>query len=179
MENHLTLEHLFHEHGYTNFRWIDPREIVVAQWVRMKCAFGCGEYGHNASCPPNTPSVPECRAFFEEYTTAVILHFPKAMEDPEARHAWSREVNQGLVKLERAVFLAGFPKAFLLAMDSCELCSECTGSRGTCKHPRQARPSPEAMAVDVFSTVRKYGYPIQVLADYTQTMNRYAFLLVE
>jgi hypothetical protein len=35
------------------------------------------------------------------------------------------------------------------------------------------------MAVDVFSTVRKVGYSIQVLADYAQTMNRYAFLLVE
>jgi hypothetical protein len=32
--------------------------------------------------------------------------------------------------------------------------------------------------VDVFSTVRKVGCPIQVLTDYTQTMNRYAFLLI-
>jgi hypothetical protein len=35
------------------------------------------------------------------------------------------------------------------------------------------------MAVDVFSTVRQIGYPIQVLVDYSQTMNRYAFLLIE
>jgi hypothetical protein len=35
------------------------------------------------------------------------------------------------------------------------------------------------MAVDVFSTVRGYGYPIEVLADYSQAMNRYAFLLIE
>jgi hypothetical protein len=35
------------------------------------------------------------------------------------------------------------------------------------------------MAVDVFSTVRKIGYPIEVLADYRQAMNRYAFLMIE
>ena len=179
MDNRAELEQLFREHGCADFVWMNPQDIVVAQWVRMKCTFGCGEYGHNASCPPNTPSVPECRQFFSEYSDAVIFHFPKAVENPDDRHAWSRGVNLGLVKLERAVFLAGYPRAFLLAMDSCSLCTECTGTRAACKSPRQSRPSPEAMAVDVFSTVRKVGYPIQVLSDYTQTMNRYAFLLIE
>jgi hypothetical protein len=42
-----------------------------------------------------------------------------------------------------------------------------------------ARPTPESMAVDVFATVRKIGYPIDVLYDTSQEMNRYAFLLVE
>jgi hypothetical protein len=35
------------------------------------------------------------------------------------------------------------------------------------------------MAMDVYSTVRPYGYPIEVLSDYSQAMNRYAFLLIE
>jgi hypothetical protein len=34
------------------------------------------------------------------------------------------------------------------------------------------------MAVDVFSTVKKYGFPIEPLTDYAQAMNRYAFLMV-
>ncbi len=33
--------------------------------------------------------------------------------------------------------------------------------------------------MDVFSTVRQAGYPIEVLSDYTQAMNRYAFMLIE
>jgi predicted metal-binding protein len=173
------LEAMFQRHGYTDFKWIDPQDIVVAQWVRMKCMFGCGEYGRNADCPPNVPSVAECRQFFSEYSTAALFHFRKTVARPEDRHAWSRQVNLGLVKLERKVFLAGHERAFLLAMDSCEICSECAGSREECKEPKSARPSPEAMAVDVFSTVRKYGYPIEVLAHYEQAMNRYAFLLVE
>ncbi len=177
--NRPDLEVLFRQHGYTDFRWIDPRQIVVSQWVRMKCTFGCGEYGRNAACPPNVPSVAECRAFFAEYTTAALLHFEKAVEHPEDRHAWSKGVNQALLELERAVFLAGYERAFLLFMDSCSLCAECAGRRAECKHPRLARPSPESMAIDVYSTVRAAGYPLQVLSDYTQVMNRYAFLLIE
>jgi len=33
--------------------------------------------------------------------------------------------------------------------------------------------------MDVFTTVRSLGYPIEVLSRYDQTMNRYAFLLVD
>jgi predicted metal-binding protein len=172
------LEALFQEHGIADFKWIDPKEIVVSQWVRMKCTFGCGEYGHNATCPPNTPSVAECERFFREYSHAAILHFKKKVNKPEDRHAWSRRVNAKLSKLERDVFLTGFEKTFLFFMDSCSLCSECSGERGKCKVPRIARPSPESMAVDVFSTVKKFGFPIEPLTDYAQAMNRYAFLMV-
>jgi predicted metal-binding protein len=127
-----------------------------------------------------------------EYSTAAVLRFEKAVAQPEDRHAWSNEVNQGLLELERAVFLSGYQKAFLLPMNNCHLCADCSAQRETCKVPRSARaqretckvprsarPAPEAMAIDVFSTVRRLGYPIQVLTDYDQAMNRYAFLLIE
>jgi predicted metal-binding protein len=173
------LEALFAKHGYRDFQWIKPEEIVVSQWVRMKCMFGCKEYGKNASCPPNVPSVADCRRFFDEYSAAAIFHFEKKVDKPEDRHAWSRGVNQKLLKLERSVFLAGYEKAFLLAMDSCCLCPNCPGVREACKHPQLARPSPESMAVDVFATVGSRHYPIAVLSRYSQAMNRYAFLLIE
>jgi len=179
MGNVRNLEARFTEHNFTDFKWLDPKEIVVAQWVRMKCMFGCGEYGHNASCPPNVPSVSECSRFFSEYETAVVFHFAKAVDKPEDRHKWSRKVNRGLIKLERAVFRAGYQKAFLLCMDSCSLCKKCTGVREECTEPRSARPSPEAMGVDVFTTMQKIDYPISVLPDYHDTMNRYAILLIE
>jgi predicted metal-binding protein len=175
----LELESLFEKHGYTEFKWIEPEDIVVAQWVRLKCTFGCGEYGRNAACPPNVPSVAECRQFFREYATAAVFHFHTSLENPEDRHAWSREINLRLLELEREVFLSGWHKAFLLFMDSCGICPECTSDRAECKSPKLARPTPEAMAMDVYATVRQYGYPIQVLKDYSEAMNRYAFLMVE
>ena len=44
MKNHTQLESLFHEHGFTDFGWLDPAQIEVAQWVRMKCTYGCGSF---------------------------------------------------------------------------------------------------------------------------------------
>jgi predicted metal-binding protein len=173
------VEKIVRSHGVTDFRWIDPKAIVVAQWVRMKCEFGCRHYGHNATCPPNTPTVDECRRFFAEYSSTLVMHFPKAFANPDERHAWTREVNLGLSEVERDVFLAGHHRAFLLFMDSCGICAECGATRAECKEPRIARPTPEGMAMDVFTTVRQIGYPIEVLTERTAMMNRYAFLMVE
>lgn len=173
------LDAIFEEYGYEDYKWIDPHRIIVSQWVRMKCTFGCGEFGRSASCPPNLPSVPECERFFREYRTAVIFRFAKKVDPPEARHTWSKKVNAKLVELEREVFLAGYERAFLLAMDSCYLCDDCSGERSKCQHPRMSRPSPESMAVDVYSTVRQFGFPIAVRSDFSQEMNRYSFLMIE
>ena len=172
------LDRMFQEKGYGDYKWIDPQKIVVAQWVRMKCMFGCGEYGHNACCPPNVPSVTECKRFFHEYQDAVIFRFEKAVAKPEDRHKWSKKVNIKLAKLEREVFLAGYERAFLLFMDSCGICADCAETREGCKEPRSARPSPESMAVDVYSTAKLFGFPIEVRTDYSQEMNRYAFLMI-
>jgi predicted metal-binding protein len=166
------LESLFEKHGVSDYRWLDPKAIVVSQWVRVKCMFGCGDYGRRACCPPNMPSVAECRQFFDEYSTAAIFHFEKAVAGPEDRHVWGQAINDGLMKLERNVFLAGHERAFLLLMACCSLCAEC-------ENPKLARPVPEALAVDVYSTARQYGYPIHVLSGYAQTMHRYAFIMIE
>jgi len=172
------LDEVIQKKGYTDYKWIEPDKIITAQWVRMKCMFGCNSYGRCAACPPNTPSLSECERFFGEYEDALVLHFTGTMDQPEERHNWSAKINAKLVKLEREVFLAGYERAFLLFMDSCCFCKECTGTRETCQEPRMARPSPEAMCVDVYSTVRQFGYGINVRTDYDQQMDRYAFLFV-
>ncbi|MFQ6109297.1 MAG: DUF2284 domain-containing protein [Candidatus Aminicenantales bacterium] len=179
MADRKRLEETFRKHKFTDFQWIDPQKIVVSQWVRMKCLFGCDEYNNTATCPPNMPSVSECERFFQEYKEAVVFHFEKRVKKPEDRFAWTRKVNLRLLKLEREIFLSGHEKAFLLFMDSCNICPECSVEKGECKEPKLARPSPEAMAVDVYATVRQIGYPIRVLSDYLQKMNRYAFLMIE
>jgi predicted metal-binding protein len=179
VNRHEELEALFVRHGYTEFRWVQPGNIATGLWVRLKCMFGCPGYARNAACPPNVPGVAECRQFFDEYTLAAIFRFEKTLADPEERNAWSREVNEALLKLERDVFLLDYPKAFLLFMDSCGICAECAGQRVECLDPASARPTPEAMAVDVFTTVRRCGFPIAVVQDYDKPMNRYAILLID
>jgi predicted metal-binding protein len=177
--NSKLLEEIFLKHEFHDFKIIDAKDIVVSNWVRLKCMFGCSGYGKNGCCPPNVPSVAECQAFFSEYNKAAIFHLQKSVNKPEERYTWSREMNKKLLKIEKDVFLAGWHKVFLLFMDECRLCDKCSGSRLDCKNPREARPSPESFSVDLFATVKKHGYPIEVLDDYKQMMNRYAFLMIE
>lgn len=173
-----SLETIFKDHGFTDFKWIAPEQIVVAQWVRTKCMFGCSNYGHKAACPPQTPSVSDCERFFKEYSAAVVFHLRLQNDNPEERFAWYKKMTLKLVALEREVFLAGFEKAFSLLFGGCYLCQECKAERTLCIQPEKARPAPEGMAVDVFSTVKKVGYPISVLTECTQAMDRYVFLMV-
>ncbi len=173
------LGELFGKHGFDDYRWIRAEQIQVAQWVRFKCMFGCSSYGKKGTCPPQVPAVAECREFFAEYDKAVIFHLSKAVDHPEERRLWSKDVSDRLLRLEREVFWSGFHKAFMLFMDECRLCEQCTGTREACVKKEEARPGPESLAVDVFATVRSAGYSIEVLRDYKETMHRYAILLVE
>lgn len=179
MSDRIALESVFAKHGFVDFKWIDPKAIVVAQWVRVKCMFGCVEYGKCATCPPNTPSIQECEKFIKEYKEAVVFHFEKKVDKPEDRKVWSKGVNAKLVEMEREVFIAGYYKAFMMPMDSCTQCSDCTDERIKCKNKRVARPGADAMGIDVYASARGVGYPINVLEDYSKPMNRYAFLLIE
>ena len=179
MVDRTRLEKIFRDYNFSDFQWIRTEDIVVSQWVRMKCVFGCSSYGRKGSCPPNTPSVPECREFFSEYSEAVVFRVQAQLEDPKKRSEWSAKMNSELLKIEREVFLSGFPRAFLLFLDECCLCKECPGTRIDCKNLKSCRPCPESLAMDVFATVRTCGYPIEVLKDYSQVMNRYSFLLID
>jgi predicted metal-binding protein len=173
------LEAIFDKHNCTDFKWSGPDSIILGHWVRMKCMFGCKHFGKTATCPPNTPSVDECKILFSEYQQIAIFHFAKAVENPEDRHAYTKKINGKLLKVERDVFLTGFHKAFVLFVDPCNFCEDCASSKDDCQHPENARPSPEAMAVDVFTTARNCGYRIEVLTDYTKKMDRFGILLVE
>ena len=67
------LEEIFLKNGFNDFKWLDPTKIVVSHWVRMKCIYGCPEYGQNASCPPNNPSVSDCEKFFREWNPLPVI----------------------------------------------------------------------------------------------------------
>jgi Predicted metal-binding protein len=179
MQNQELLEDLFIKYGFDDFKWIAGKDIQVAQWVRVKCMYGCNSFGKSSACPPNVPTVNECERFFSEFNQAVIFHFKAKVENSEQLTSWCKTVNSKLSKLEKAVFLAGFYKTFVLYVDECNICSECTSERAECKNKKIARPCTEALAVDIYGTARSIGYPIQVLADSREEMNRYAILLIE
>jgi len=39
------LEEMLKRHGHDDYKWIDPKSVVVAQWARMKCMYGCKNFG--------------------------------------------------------------------------------------------------------------------------------------
>jgi predicted metal-binding protein len=173
------VERLVAAAGFPDTRWIDGSEIVVAHWVRMKCTYACDEYGQQACCPPNVPTVQDCAAFFRDYLRVAVIHIEQAGLSYPDLQVWKKEVNSKLLELERVVFLAGYHKALVLYPGDCSMCPDCVARREDCRHLESSRPTPEALAVDVFATARKLGYPIRVLTDRSQMMDRYAFLLVE
>jgi len=54
---------------------ISTEIIVVADWVRLKCKYGCENYGKHLCCPPFTPTPDETRAVLSEYRHAVLARF--------------------------------------------------------------------------------------------------------
>jgi predicted metal-binding protein len=172
------LDQIIKQHGFTDYKWIVPQQnIVVAQWVRFRCIFGCKNYGKKGSCPPAVPSIEECGKMIYEYENGIIFHFPMQ----SANRDDIIELMLQLVKLEHDIFLEGYYKVFLLQFDSCKLCKECAAedTRIKCINKITSRPGADAMGIDVYKTAHNVGYPIQVVKDHDDTMNRYAFLLID
>jgi len=153
---------------------VSPQKVFTATWVRLRCQYGCSEYGQCLTCPPHSPTPETTRKMLHEYRTAILLHGSD----------WKsvREVAQ---TLERTVFLAGYYKAFAFLCGPCDLCRTCVaaqpkrGKPAACQHPDQARPAMEAAGIDVFATARAAGLPIEVVRSEECPQNYYALVLME
>jgi predicted metal-binding protein len=172
------IESIIESQGFLEYKWIKSNQIIVSQWVRVKCVFGCADYGLG-TCPPNTPSVSDCKQFFGEYKHGLIISLKKVVDKNAYPSDWSKEMTNKLLKIERDVFLLGHPKVFLLNQTCCSLCSDCSGNRIDCKNKKNSRPSPESFAVDVYQTVRNAGLDINVVVDNPAEINRIAILMIE
>jgi len=178
MIDKILVESVIMDTELTDYKWIDPREVVVAQWVRVKCMFGCGDYGYG-TCPPNTPSVNECREFFSEYSQGLVFRVSTNADKDNYPVKWSRQMTDSLLEIERKIFLMGFEKTFLLNQACCAICKDCPGTLTECTDKQRARPSPEGFAVDVYSTVKKFGYDLHVVSETPSEINKFGFILIE
>ena len=156
------------ESGVRDARIVLPSEVQTAAWVRLKCQFGCDGYGQCLVCPPFTPTPEQMRKVLDAYRRAILIHFT-----PEA------DVKATVADLERSIFLRGAWKAFGLGAGPCYFCRECPVEERRCRHPERARPAMEACGIDVFSTVRKVGFPLEVVAHRRQCPNYYGLILVD
>lgn len=165
------------EMGMSGAKVIDTRSIVTAEWVRMKCQFGCPGYGARLSCPPYTPPPSQTRKIVDSYEKAILLHLQyKKTRDKERLKNFN--FNQVVVNLEIEIFLDGYYRAWSMGAGPCRLCKECD-TKALCKHAEKARPSMEACGIDVFKTARDNGFPIYVIRSQEEERNFYGVILVE
>ncbi len=144
--------------GIQEIRQIPASRISAANWVRLKCQFGCTLYGRSWSCPPATPSIDETRKILREYRTALFVMFkPKSPGKPGS-------MNQTLLEIEKKLFLEGYCKAFALFPSPCSLCRKCAYPK-QCTHPEKKRPTNEAVGIDIFRTATNIGIKLDVLKE--------------
>jgi len=155
------------KYGAKEAKIVSPKKVFTAEWVRLKCHYGCDGYGQHLTCPPFSPAPQETRMVLNEYTTALLIHCPSRWTD----------ISTIVSALERDAFLSGYYKAFGMSSGPCSLCDECSIEEG-CRHPEGARPSMEACGIDVYKTARTAGYPIEVVRDSHSPQNYYGLLLL-
>lgn len=188
---------------------VKPDQIVVSEWVRWKCQFGCKGYAKHLSCPPYVPGPEETRKLLKEYRKAYIVRFHgipdmKEINPDEIPVNWHPFLKNMIVwihdtmyMLEQHAFYKGFYRSLAFAAYPCIYCDDCVSEqmRGMvdrsvkrdCRHAEKVRTSMEAAGIDVFATVRNLGLPIEVVPcknnEYgmikTTELDSYGLLLIE
>lgn len=160
--------------GATQAKIVSTKEIPVDDRVPLKCQIPrCFGYGTSAHCPPNTLKPQELREHLKSYQWA--LFFIKEVS-PEIivrdRSTIKERIDAYLTvfdivsEIESMAFHNGHYLAFGLGAGSCRhsLCSQqktCRALEGDrCRHSLKARPSMEAVGIDVYQMVTRAGWDI-------------------
>jgi predicted metal-binding protein len=165
--------------------------VVVDERVRLKCRVPrCSSYGRNLMCPPHVPGPDETRAALARYSDVLIVQRDIAVTQAQVdaaldgkTYAESRALGAEDVgcddeitaaqnafaklmsTLESEAFKLGYRFAAAFAGGDCVLCEVCEGIEdGVCRHPFEARPSAEAVGVDVIATARAAGLDVEMPA---------------
>jgi predicted metal-binding protein len=164
------------EMGATEAKLIDPKDVVVAEWVRLKCQFGCQFYGQRKTCPPYSPTPDLTRRLLGEYGVALLFRIERRGEEDFLKAEPS--VQRLATDLEREIFIAGYPKAFALGAGGCNFCEACNLG-GPCPHPERSRPAMEACGIDASSTAANVGWSFAVAKTKASTYQNFGLILVE
>ncbi|HOX32094.1 MAG TPA: DUF2284 domain-containing protein [Spirochaetales bacterium] len=154
---------------------LDPR-------VGLKCRIPlCSHYGRSFMCPPLCPSPEQFAAGLARYRMGLLVQAPVlrasgggseplASGDPATgseRGNAMRESMRGfsalMTSLEREALGLGYSFALALAGGTCALCEECAAlvPGAACRHPFEARPSMEAVGIDVAATAKAAGVELR------------------
>lgn len=159
--------------GIARTKIIHTRDIIVDERVRFQCSHsGCRDYGQRLMCPPHTPSVDKFKKVLSGYYMALLVQLIGTIKnkdnwEPETNE-WALQLHDIIYKLEKKAFALGFPFASGLIGGSCKLCNECPGEKdfnARCLQRDKARPSMEAMGIDVLSTCKNTEMEVTFASD--------------
>ena len=91
------------ELGAEKAKIIDAETVVLAEWVRWKCRYGCPLFAKDAFHPPAAPDAASMAKVLGEYRQAILLNGPNGQTLTEAA-----------VRLEGEAYHRGYYKAFAL-----------------------------------------------------------------
>ena len=97
------------EMGIEEAKIIGPSSIVTAEWVRMKCQYGCPGFGTSLCCPPRTPTPDMTHKVIDSYQKAIRLHLRLLKRKRRGERA--KTFRKAIVPLEFEIFLDGYYKA--------------------------------------------------------------------
>jgi len=143
---------------------VSPEQIVFDGRTLLKCMFGCSDWGLGCTCPSREGFLKpqEFEILLRKYKSVLIIHSHDKEIAQKAAYA-----------VERQAFLDGDVLAF--SMSDCALCAECAGKKGgACRNVKLARPAFHSVGIDVFSTVKKLGLPLEPLKDPEEEQNWYS-----
>lgn len=164
------LKNLAQELGVSGIKRISAFDIVIGDWVRLKCQYGCPNFGKLLTCPPYSPTPDEMRKILQGYSVAYLLRYDIPDEilnvethpDPGVQKDTLAKALDIFLRLERYAFLSGYRKAFVFGLNHCPNCEHCvledSNGNGICRFPIVTRPSLEACGIDVYKTVETAGW---------------------
>ncbi len=155
-------------------------QVIPAGWaqiderVRLKCAIPlCTNYGKCFFCPPHAPSLESMKSALSRYRHALLFaldvtpseQFTVRSVQRQALAEWARKCFEIVGRIETLAFGSGYYLAMGFAQASCRkaLCGQDTClllGGGNCPYPLKARPSMEAVGMDVYGLVTKVGWKI-------------------
>ncbi|OGF67162.1 MAG: hypothetical protein A2Y62_08955 [Candidatus Fischerbacteria bacterium RBG_13_37_8] len=162
--------------GATKAKIIDPATVVVENWVRLKCQYGCGGYGKYYSCPPYAPTPDYTRKMLGEYSKGLFLQIENIQPHEERKIAL--RLKRMVADIEREIFLDGYYKAFGMTSGPCKFCRTCDTAE-LCKFPELARPSMEACGIDVYQTAHNNGLKLEIVKTEDSPCSYLSLILIQ
>jgi len=160
--------------GASDAKSIATNEIPVEDEIIDLCQEPlCESYGQSIYCPPHVMKPQKLRELLTEYENAIIFKIEVAPEMllSEERFNEFRKIYEIAAKLTAFAIEAGFSKSKGFAAGSCKpvYCPEyqCQAliDGDTCRYPDKARPSMEAVGINVFKLVKDVGWEIHKITE--------------